>query len=143
MHLDFNLRLKDIFERITQVVERSKPDVASFEAMFYHKNPQTLIKLSHARGAAMVAVLNKGIQLSEYSAKEIKKAVAGSGNASKEQIQYMCKNILKMDETHKFFDATDALAAAICHAVRASAPTASSNSWADFIKNNPHRVVKF
>lgn len=139
---DFHMRLKEIFDRLTQVVERNQPDAAAFEAMFYAKNAQSLIKLSHARSAAMIAVLNGKIPISEYSAKEVKKSVTGRGAASKEQVQYMVKTILSIEETPQFFDATDALAVAICHSVRYNEFKSGSSSWADFARNNPDLIVK-
>lgn len=141
MHSDFYPRLKDIFDRIISVIDRTKPDSAAFETMFYHKNAQTLIKLAHARSAAILSALEKNLPVHEYGAKEVKKAVTGRGNADKAQVQFMVKNLLKIEETPEFYDATDALAIAICHAIRLSSPAAASKSWADFVKQNPDRIL--
>ena len=137
----FHERLKEIFERLNSVIHRVKPDTAAFESLFYYKNAQSLIKLSHARAASILAAAVNNLPIAEYSAKEIKKAVTGRGNASKEQVQFMVRSTLNISETPEFFDATDALAAAICHAVRSISPVSSSNNWAEFIKNNPERVI--
>lgn len=140
-HETFPLRLKIIFERLTQVIERSLPDEAAFETMFYSKNAQSLIKLSYARAAAMLATTMREIPIAEYSPKEIKKSVTGNGAASKEQVQYMVKNILNIEETHEFMDATDALATAICHLNKPQIKGNYASSWKEFIKNNPDRIV--
>jgi crossover junction endodeoxyribonuclease RuvC len=136
------LRLKIIFERLTKVIERSLPDEVSLEATFYSKNAQSLIKLSHARGAAMLAATLREIPVIEYSAKEVKRSVTGNGNSSKEQVQYMVRSMLGIEETPDFFDATDALAVAMCHALKRNAPKQSARSWSDFISENPHRIKK-
>lgn len=140
--VDFNLRLKEIYSRLSAVVDRNKPDIAVFEQTFFSNNVQSLIKLSHARSAAMLAVLMKDVEIAEYSAREVKKAVTGRGAAGKEQVQYMVKNLLGIEEDHKFYDATDALAIAICHILKSNMPTKSSKSWADYIKQNPDKVIK-
>ena len=136
------IRLKEIYSRLFQVVERTQPDTAAFESLFYSKNPQSLMKLSHARAAAVLAVVNNEIPMREYSPREVKKAVTGNGNASKEQVSYMVKSILKIKETPEFFDVTDALAVAICHAYRADSPDSNAKSWAEYIEQNPNKIRK-
>jgi len=142
MHENLSLRLKEIYERITKVIERSLPDEAALETTFYSKNAQSLIKLSHARAVALLAATMRELPVIEYSPKEIKKAVTGNGNASKQQVQFMVKSILNIEETHEFFDATDALAAAICHAQKAQDKTSRPKTWKDFITQNPDRIAK-
>ena len=137
---NFPLRLKEIFERLNSVIERTLPDEAAIESMFYHKNAQTLMKLSHARGVAMLSATLKEIPVMEYAPMEIKKSVTGRGAASKEQVQFMVKRILNIDETPEFFDVTDALAVAICHSTRRTIGVNKTSNWNDFIKNNPSRV---
>jgi crossover junction endodeoxyribonuclease RuvC len=138
---DFNLRLNEIFDRLTSVIERTKPDAAAFEAIFYAKNPQSLIKLSHARAAAILSVTKKNLPIVEYSAREVKKAVTGRGSSSKEQVQFMVRNLLKISETPQFFDATDALAIAICHSIRSSPTQHKAKSWSEFIKEHPELIL--
>ena len=142
MHSHLSLRLKEIYERITKVIERTLPDEASLEATFYSKNAQSLIKLSHARAVALLAATMRELPVIEYSAKEIKKSVTGNGNASKEQVQYMTKSILNISETPEFFDATDALATAICHIQKAQQKSSRPKSWKDFVEQNPNRIFK-
>lgn len=136
------LRLKEIYTRLNSVVERTLPDFSAFESMYYSKNVQSLMKLSHARSAAMLSMVMREIPIVEYAPTEVKKAVTGKGAASKEQVQYMVKSILGIDETPEFFDATDALAVAICHGLRKDLNSESSGSWSDFIKKNPGRIAR-
>lgn len=136
------LRLKEIHIRINKVVERTLPDFSAFEAMYYSRNAQSLMKLSHARAAAMLSMVLREIPIVEYTPTKVKKAVTGSGSASKEQVQYMVRNILSIEETPEFYDATDALAVAICHGLRKDQLGEGSSSWKDFIKKNPGRIAR-
>lgn len=136
----FPLRLKEIFERLTQVIERTLPDESAFETIFFGKNVQSMMKLAHARAAAMLATTMREIPIREYAPREVKKSVTGLGNASKEQVQFMVKKLLNIKETHEFFDATDALAVAICHTMRFDKADLQNSSWESYIKNNPHKI---
>lgn len=134
------IRLKEIYSRLSKVIKRTDPHTAAFESVFYSKNAQSLMKLSHARAAAILSAVNHDVPLQEYSPKEVKKAVTGNGNASKEQVSFMVKSILKIKETPEFFDVTDALAVAICHAYRSDTPNSNASSWKEYIAQNPERV---
>lgn len=138
---DLYLRINEIHKRTLTIIERTKPELACFETVFYSKNIQSLIKLSHARAAALLACLNMNIPIVEYSPKEIKKSVTGSGAASKEKVEYMVKNILKIDETHKFKDATDALAVALCCAYKGGKMNEKKDTWSEFLENNKDRIL--
>ena len=113
--LPFAERLKIIYDGLEAVIARHKPDAVAVESLFFAKNVQSALKLGHARGVALLAVMNAGLPLAEYSALEIKKAVVGYGQAEKEQVKKMVGALLNMRELPKPLDATDALAAAICH----------------------------
>jgi crossover junction endodeoxyribonuclease RuvC len=149
---NINLRMKEIYERISSVILRTKPDFASIENVFYSKNVQSLIKLTMARSAAILAIVNNDIPVSEYSAREVKRSVTGKGNANKEQISFMIKLLLNIKETPEFFDTTDALAIAICHSnnflnsnnnsLKSGNSTKKSNSWNKFIQENPDKILK-
>lgn len=142
-HQELPRRLEVIFERLGQVIERSLPDEAAIEQVFFAKNVQSLVKLSHARGVAMVTATLKQIPMAEYSALEVKRSVTGNGHASKEQVGFMVRSMLKIDETSKFYDATDALAVAITHALkRSNTATKQSRSWKEFVDANPDRILK-
>lgn len=145
IHLDnlanHNLRLKKIFEQIQYLVDEYKVDEAAIEAPFYSKNAQSMLKLGRAQGVAMAAVLMKNISIVEYMPKKIKKAITGSGSASKEQVAAMLKSILQYKENPKTLDATDALAIALCHYYQNGKPsgTKSYSNWDSFLKSNPDR----
>jgi crossover junction endodeoxyribonuclease RuvC len=136
------LRLKMIFERLTSVVDRCLPDEMAIENIYYAKNVQSTVKLAHARAAAILPAVLRDIPTAEYNPSEIKRSVTGNGAASKEQVQYMVRSMLGIVETPEFFDATDALAVAIAHALKASAPKTRARSWAQFVAENPGKVKK-
>jgi len=139
---DFPLRLKEIFSRLTSVIERQLPDETALESLFFSKNPQSLMKLSHARAVAMLASTLREIPVQEYSPREVKKSVTGNGNASKQQVEYMVKSILKIKETQDFYDATDALAVALCHSYRWKLNASPIKNWKDYAQRNPDKIVK-
>jgi crossover junction endodeoxyribonuclease RuvC len=133
-------RIGYIYSKILEKIKINKPDIFCLESVFFAKNPQSLIKLSHARAAAMLAGVNSGIEILEYSPNEVKRSVVGKGHAGKEQVQFMVKKLLNISETNELFDATDALAVALCHAFRGTKEKSKSNSWESFIKENPERI---
>lgn len=139
---DLSVRLKEIYLRIQRVIINSNPSAAALESTFYSKNPQSLIKLSHARAAAMLSCSIGNLQVNEYSAKEVKRSVSGNGNATKEQVGYMVRKILNIPETHEFYDATDALAVALCHCFKSNLPNTSKGGWKEFLSKNPDRIIK-
>ena len=108
-------RLLTIFEDVSEIINMHKPSIFSIEDVFYGKNAKSALRLGQARGAAMVAAASAGLSIHEYSARKIKQAVTGNGNAHKEQVQFMVKATLKMDKIPEPIDASDALATALCH----------------------------
>lgn len=139
------LKLKHIFERVTYLAEEYKPDFCAIESPFFGKNVQSMLKLGRAQGVSMAAVLIRDIPVVEYSPKKIKQAVTGNGNASKEQVARMLQIICKFDKMPKNLDATDGLAAAVCHYYQSKSGvsiTGKKNSWSNFIKANPKRIIK-
>ena len=111
----FPSRLNTIFQGVTQLVSQFSPQEFAIEEVFVSKNVNSALKLGQARGAAIVAATNQGLSVSEYSARKVKQAVVGSGNARKEQVQHMVQQILSLEACPQA-DAADALAIAICHA---------------------------
>ncbi|WP_113953391.1 crossover junction endodeoxyribonuclease RuvC [Arenicella xantha] len=109
------IRLHDIYARLQHIIEQTKPDMVAIERVFLAKNPQSALVLGHARGAAMLAAVNNSLPIVEYSATEIKKTVVGRGRADKAQVQHMMRVLLGL-RTAPEEDASDALAAAVCHA---------------------------
>jgi crossover junction endodeoxyribonuclease RuvC len=138
------LRLHAIFTRLCAVIDRSSPDELAIESAFYHKNVQSTLKLGHARGVAMLAGVMRDLPTAEYAPREIKRAVAGNGNASKEQVEFMVRSILGLKASdRKLPDAYDALAVAITHAGRIGTPGKKSfKNWKQFVEENPERVKK-
>lgn len=112
---DLGSRLRMIFEGVAGLIVEHRPDQLAVERVFIARNADSALKLGQARGAAICAALADGLVLAEYAPREIKLAVVGTGNASKEQVQHMIKVLLKLD-TRPVADAADALAVAICHA---------------------------
>ncbi len=111
-------RLKKIYDSITEIIEQYRPDQVALEDVFYGQNIQAALKLGQARGAAIIAALNAEKPVATYSAREVKMSLTGYGAASKEQVQRMVRDILRLDEPATPLDASDALAIALCHAQR-------------------------
>lgn len=137
------IKLKRIFDRVTSVIDEYKPDELAIEAPFYGKNVQSMLKLGRAQGTAIAAALNRQMPIYEYAPRKIKLAITGQGAASKEQVANMLMNILHFKETEMKLDATDALAAALCHFYQSNKPAGkkSYHSWKDFISKNPDKIV--
>ena len=114
-HKDFPSRLKKIYGSLSDVIERYRPNAVAVENIFFATNVQSALKLGQARGAAIVAGVNAGLPVFEYTALQVKQAVVGHGRASKDQVQKMLKVLLNLPEVAQE-DASDALAVAICHA---------------------------
>ena len=135
-------KLKKIFSRILNLVDEYKPDEVAIEAPFYGKNIQSMLKLGRAQGVAMAASLYRNIPIFEYAPKKIKMAITGNGNASKEQVAGMLKSILNIKDMPKNLDASDGLAAALCHFYQNKTINSTSNysNWTSFIKNNPDKI---
>jgi len=136
------LKLKYIFERTLHLIDQYKPDDLAIESPFLGKNPQSMHKLGRAQGAAIAACLQREVSISEYAPLKIKQAITGNGLAAKEQVAKMLQNILKFKEIPKDLDATDGLAAAMCHYYQLQSPIGKtkSKSWADFARKNSGRI---
>jgi len=141
---DHYLKLKHIFDRTAGIIEEYHPDELAIEAPFYGKNVQSMLKLGRAQGAAIAAALSYSLPIFEYAPRKIKMSITGRGAASKEQVASMLMQILKFDKLEVKLDATDGLAAALCHFYQTNTPgrTKTFNSWKDFINKNPKRVKK-
>ena len=137
---DHFLRLKQIHDRVTAVIDRTHPDECAVEMPVYGKSAQAMLKLGRAQAAAVIACLNREVAVSQYTPKEVKKSVTGNGNASKEQVAFMVGHLLKGAKTDEH-DAADAIAVAICHSNRSGETgRKSSRNWADFVRENPGRI---
>jgi crossover junction endodeoxyribonuclease RuvC len=111
----FPERLKAIHDGLSEVIKEQAPDVAAVEDMFVAINPRSALKLGHARGVAILAAMQQGLAVHDYTPRMIKQAVVGYGNAEKVQVQQMVRVLLQLSASPST-DAADALAVAICHA---------------------------
>jgi crossover junction endodeoxyribonuclease RuvC len=144
-------RLQIINAKVCELITEFKPQEFAIEAPFYGKNVQSMLKLGRAQGVAIAAALSFGIPITEYSPKKVKQSITGNGNADKEQIWKMLQSIVTLPaDKPKYFDATDALAVALCHHFQSKVPKAvkagpvtmkKKNNWDTFVKANVHRVA--
>ena len=139
-------KLELIFTTVSGLIIKHRPDTFAIEAPFFGKNVQSMLKLGRAQGVAIAAAMRHGIEVTEYSPKKVKQSVTGNGNAGKEQVMKMLQQILQFKEDPKHFDATDALAVAVCHHFQQRSPLATTNNklkgWEAFVAQNPSRVKK-
>ena len=139
------LRLKKIFDRVLSLIDEYHPDEVALEAPFFGKNVQSMLKLGRAQGVAMSAALYREIPIVEYAPKKVKQSVTGNGNASKEQVSAMLQRLLNFESMPKYLDATDGLAAAVCHYFQGNGkniPSLQVKNWKLFLKENPDRIAK-
>jgi crossover junction endodeoxyribonuclease RuvC len=111
-------RLRDIYEGVTELMDRHKPDAVAVEGVFFGKNVRTAVVLGHARGAILVAASLHQVEVAEYPPSEIKSAVVGTGRATKEQVGFMVQRLLRLREPPRPDDAADGVAVALCHCFR-------------------------
>lgn len=137
------LRLKNIYDSLVDVIDENHPDEFAIETAFYGKNVQSTLKIGHARGVSILAAVNKQIPTTEYSPREVKKSVVGTGSASKEQVRYMVCSLFKTKLSSKSLDVSDAIAVALCHYNKLNKFSVSSSNWEDFVKQNPKRVKTY
>ena len=148
---DHFVTLKTIYKEVLAIIEKYNPDELAIESPFYGKNPQVMLKLGRAQGAAIAAALVRCMPIFEYAPRSIKLAVTGKGAASKEQVAMMAQRLLDVDIPQEYLDATDALAIALCHHYHLMNPVATvssakrggkklSGSWEHFVEANPGRV---
>lgn len=143
-------RLQLIHKKVTELAEQHGPHACAIEAPFFGKNVQSMLKLGRAQGVAIAAAINKNIPVTEYSPKKIKQSITGNGNADKEQVWKMLQKTIGLDFKPKYWDATDALAVALCHHYKGSSElpetktktsSKKNSGWEKFIADNKDRVV--
>ena len=147
---DNHERLQLIHQKILCLIEEHRPDEFAIEAPFFGKNVQSMLKLGRAQGVAIAAAMSANLSVTEYSPKKVKQSITGNGNADKEQVWKMLQRILLIQEKPRHYDATDALAVAICHHFQSNnkIPVNGSklkskykkNSWEQFVRQNPTRL---
>ena len=139
-------KLQLIYNTVSGLIIKYKPSVFAIEAPFFGKNVQSMLKLGRAQGVAIAAAMRHGLDVTEYSPKKVKQSVTGNGNASKEQVLKMLQTILDFKDNPKYFDASDALAVAVCHHFQVGSVMKVSGSkakgWEEFINKNPGRIQK-
>ena len=142
---DGHEKLHQIFVKMEKLIQKYQITELAIEAPFFGKNVQSMLKLGRAQGVVISAARYFGLLTTEYSPRKIKLSVAGNGNASKEQVAAMLCTILKQDVMSSYLDATDALAAAVCHFFQSSTAVVGQKSysgWGAFVKDNPDKLKK-
>ncbi|MCK9311600.1 MAG: crossover junction endodeoxyribonuclease RuvC [Bacteroidales bacterium] len=141
---DHYLRLHKIFDRTLSLIDEFLPDDFAIEAPFFGKNVQSMLKLGRAQGTAIAAALSRDLPIFEYAPLKIKMAITGNGRASKEQVADMLRRELRISANDLLpqLDATDALAAALCHYFQTNRPQMDKpyHSWKDYMAKNPQKV---
>ncbi len=139
-------KLQLIFNTVSGLITKYQPDTFAIEAPFFGKNVQSMLKLGRAQGVAIAAAMRHGLEVTEYSPKKVKQSVTGNGNASKEQVLKMLQQMLAFTEDPKHYDATDALAVAVCHYFQQKNTIAGAgqkvNGWKDFMAKHPEKIKK-
>jgi len=146
--MPMTVRLKKVYDSVIGKLSEYKPEELAIETQFFGKNIQSTLKLGQVKGTVIIAALNSSVNVFEYSPREIKKSVTGSGASSKQQVQYMVKTILSMRNDDIPSDASDALAIALCHHYSVTGAPASlkkqkrKGTWKEFVYNNPSKIYR-
>jgi crossover junction endodeoxyribonuclease RuvC len=142
--LDNYERLRLIHKKVYELIEAFRPDDFAIEAPFFGKNVQSMLKLGRAQGVAIATAMHAGIPVTEYSPRKIKQSITGNGNADKVQVWKMLQHLLHLQQEIKSFDASDALAVAMCHHFQGNgkmtSPAKKLSGWGEFVSKNPKRV---
>ncbi len=143
---DIYARLEMIHTKVMELIALYHPSTFAIEAPFFGKNVQSMLKLGRAQGVAIAAAMQAKLGVTEYSPKKVKQSITGNGNADKDQVWKMLQRVLSIAEQPQYFDATDALAVALCHHYQTSSVVGTSvkglKGWDEFIAKNPGRVSK-
>lgn len=140
---DHYVKLQTVFNKTLSLIEQYHPDELAIEEPFFGKNVQSMLKLGRAQGVAISAALHRQLPVFGYSPRKIKQSVTGRGNASKQQVAAMLQVTLKFENTSRYMDATDGLAAAVCHYYqngKTKVNGKSANGWKSFVNANPERI---
>jgi crossover junction endodeoxyribonuclease RuvC len=138
---DHYLKLQHIFKKTLYLIDKYYPDEIAIESPFYGKNVQSMLKLGRAQGVAIAAGVYRSLPIFEYAPLKIKLAITGQGKASKEQVAVLLQKLLNIPELPANLDATDGLAAALCHFYQRELPVneVKIKSWKEFVTKNPSR----
>lgn len=139
-------RLKTIHEKVCALIKQFKPSEMAIEAPFFGKNVQSMLKLGRAQGVAIAAGIQGGLIVAEYAPKKIKQSITGNGNADKIQVMKMLQKLMPLEEKPEYLDASDALAAAVCHHFQGKHTISSGKNafknWESYLEKNPQRIRK-
>ena len=140
---DMTIRLKEIFDKVLELVDTYHPDEMAIEAQFFGKNVQSMLKLGRAQGVCIGAALHREVAIAEYAPRKIKQSLTGNGNASKQQVAAMVSTLVNVGEQKLSLDAYDALAVAICHHFQdgGSNQKGKYSGWGSFLTQNPDRAL--
>src|SRR6476620_1273044 len=142
---DIYERMEMIHSKVNALIALHNPHTFAIEAPFFGKNVQSMLKLGRAQGVAIAAAMQSRIAVTEYSPKKVKQSITGNGNANKDQVWKMLQRILDIEEKPQCFDATDALAVAMCHYYQTSSVSTKAEKgfkgWEDIIAKNPNRTM--
>ena len=145
-------RLGLIHKKLAELINRFRPQDFAIEAPFFGKNVQSMLKLGRAQGVAIATAMHAGLPVTEYSPRKIKQSITGNGSSGKEQVWKMLQNILELEGELDVYDASDALAVAVCHHFQQHSPANApcktksgiakkrSGSWEDFVRQNPGKI---
>ncbi|MCG9898515.1 MAG: crossover junction endodeoxyribonuclease RuvC [Sediminibacterium sp.] len=146
---DIYVRLQRIHSCVSELIQQYQPHTFAIEAPFFGKNVQSMLKLGRAQGVAIAAAMHYGIPVTEYSPRKVKQSITGNGNSDKEQVWKMLQQILGIQGAKASYDATDALAIALCHyfqqsplALKPLAGKKRASQWEQFIQQQPERVKR-
>ncbi|CAN5272762.1 crossover junction endodeoxyribonuclease RuvC [soil metagenome] len=137
-------KLQIIHFKVSELVALHKPQQMAIEAPFFGKNVQSMLKLGRAQGVAIAAAMHAGVPVTEYSPRKIKQSITGNGNSDKIQVMKMLQRILNFSEDPEYYDASDALAVAVCHHFQGNSQVTSAtkkaSGWKDFLAKNPEKL---
>jgi crossover junction endodeoxyribonuclease RuvC len=137
-------RLHRIYTELLAIMRRFPPSEFAIESSFYGKNAQSALKLGQARGVALLAAVGNAVPCFEYTPREVKQSVVGNGAAGKQQVQYMVRSTLQLDDRPLPLDTSDAIAVALCHLYRTKVrrPSPTAGTWKAYVTAHPERVVR-
>ena len=142
---DIYQRLEKIHTTVGALIDIHQPGSFAIEAPFFGKNVQSMLKLGRAQGVAIAAAMQHQISVTEYSPKKVKQSVTGNGNASKEQVWKMLQQLFSIEVTPTYYDASDALAVALCHHYQSRflpGRKKTLKNWEAFLAQNEDRIIK-
>ena len=135
-------RLEAIYNELDRLIKFYNPSDFAIETAFFNKNVQSVLKIGYVRGVSLLVAQHNGLEIGEYSPREIKKSIVGNGGASKEQVQFMIKKLLSLKDDFSTFDESDALAIAACYAFKKDSLSHKSGSWEKFVEANPDKIIQ-